>query len=215
MRTVLAACLAMLAMGCGSEPAVVPANTEPAARAELAAEARVEASAAAGHEPGAERDEPPAGGQAGSASTESPPPEVERPYDEDADAQAQIDAAVTAAAGDEKRVLLVFGANWCSWCRRLDWVLRNEPRVAAALERDYHLVHVDVGERGSDTNRQVAARYGDPLSNGLPCLVVLDEAGGVEHVQETGLLEDGDRHDPGRILAFLERWRRAGAAEGG
>ncbi|MEQ8886106.1 MAG: hypothetical protein RID93_00615 [Sandaracinaceae bacterium] len=68
-------------------------------------------------------------------------------------------------------------------------------------------MHVDVGARGSDVNRQVAARYGDPLSNGLPCIVVLDAEGEVAHVQETGSLESGDRHDPALVRAFLARWR--------
>ncbi|HJL32999.1 MAG TPA: hypothetical protein RMI62_28170, partial [Polyangiaceae bacterium LLY-WYZ-15_(1-7)] len=72
----------------------------------------------------------------------------------------------------------------------------------------YELVHVDVGPRDSDRNREVARRYGDPLSRGLPCLVVLDEEGEVAHVQETGSLEVGDRHDPAKVLAFLERWER-------
>lgn len=134
-------------------------------------------------------------------------PEIERPYDEAADAQAQIDAAVAASRGDGKRVLLMFGANWCIWCRRLAWTLENDAAVAAALREGWRVVHVDVGARGSSTNRDVARRYGDPLGNGLPCLVVLDDAGGVAHVQETGALEDGDHHDPARVLAFLRDWR--------
>jgi len=135
------------------------------------------------------------------------PPEVERPYEEGVDAQAQIDAAVAASRDDGKRVLLMFGANWCQWCRRLEHTFRNDEQVAAALGDGWRLVHVDVGARGSDTNRRVAARYGDPLSNGLPCLVVLDDEGEVAHVQETGSLEEGDRHDPAAVLGFLNEWR--------
>lgn len=135
------------------------------------------------------------------------PPEIARPYDEAADAQAQIDAAVAASRADRRRVLLMFGANWCSWCRRLAWTFANDRRVAAALADGWRVVHVDVGPRGSSTNRDVARRYGDPLGNGLPCLVVLDDAGAVAHVQETGSLEQGDRHDPTRVVEFLERWR--------
>jgi len=153
-----------------------------------------------------ERAEPAKGtGPAGPA-----PPEVARPYDEGADAQAQIDAALASAQADHRRVLLVFGANWCPWCRRLEYVLRNDPGVTSALARGYHLVHVDVGPRESSTNRDVARRYGDPLANGLPCLVVLDPDGSVVHVQETGALEDGDHHDPARVVAFLDRYAAAG-----
>jgi len=154
-------------------------------------EAEPAAQAGAGHE---------TNGEAG-------PPEIERPYDEGADAQAQIDAAVASSGEDGKRVLLVFGANWCPWCRRLDWVFQNQSDVSTALEAGYHVVHVDVGPRESSTNRTLAARYGDPLSNGLPCLVVLDDEGEVAHVQETGSLEEGDHHDPALVTAFLSRWR--------
>lgn len=140
-------------------------------------------------------------------TADSPPPEIERPYEEGVDAQAQIDAAIARAAATDKRVLLMFGANWCEWCRRLDYVFQNDGTVAPALERDYELVHVDIGARESDTNRELARRYGNPLPNGLPCLVVLDEEGTVAQVQETGSLEEGDHHDPALVLAFLNRWR--------
>ena len=135
------------------------------------------------------------------------PPEIARPYDESADAQAQIDAAVAASARSSTRVLLMFGANWCVWCRRLAWVMQHDAGVARELREGFRVVHVDVGPRGSSTNRELARRYGDPLGQGLPALVVLDAAGAVVHVQETGSLEDGDRHDPARVLAFLRRWR--------
>ncbi|HJL18389.1 MAG TPA: thioredoxin family protein [Sandaracinaceae bacterium LLY-WYZ-13_1] len=187
--TGIASLLVAVLAGCGSEGA--------ADGQERSEAAPIEATQAS--EP--EIEPPPPGDDRG------PPPEIARPYDEDADARAQIDAAIASAREDGKRVLLMFGANWCPWCRRLDWVLSNEPRVSAALAQGYHLVHVDVGARDSDTNRDVAARYGDPLSHGLPCLVVLDAGGDVIHVQETGSLEDGDRHDPARVLTFLERHR--------
>ncbi len=136
-----------------------------------------------------------------------PPPEVERPYEEGVDAQAQIDRAIAASNGDGRRVLLVFGANWCPWCRRLEHVIRNDAVVHAALTRGWRVVHVDVGADGSETNADVQERYGDPAALGLPCLVVLDDRGGVAHLQETGSLEDGDRHDPARVVAFLRDWR--------
>ena len=41
-------------------------------------------------------------------------------YPDDADARAEIKEAEQKAAGDHKRVLLVFGANWCYDCHVLD-----------------------------------------------------------------------------------------------
>jgi thiol:disulfide interchange protein len=140
------------------------------------------------------------------AAAQDAPPEVSRPYDEGADAQAQIDAAVVRARRENKHVLLVFGANWCPWCRRLEWVLRNEPNISGAIARGWRVVHVDVGPRRSHRNRAIVERYGNPMQHGLPCLVVLDGQGNLQVVQETSSLENGDRHDPARVLAFLQRW---------
>lgn len=143
-----------------------------------------------------------------SAEPATDPPEIARPYEDGADAQAEVDAAVARAGADGKRVLLMFGANWCVWCRRLAWVFENEPSVRAALAEGWHVVHVDTGTRSAPANAALVARYGDPLQHGLPCLVVLDGSGELVHTQETGSLERGDRHDPARVLAFLSRFRR-------
>lgn len=138
------------------------------------------------------------------------PPEIARPYEEGVDAQAQIDAAVAQAHADGKHVLLMFGANWCVWCRRLAWVFENEPRVSSALAAGWHVVHVDTGTAGRGANQGVVARYGNPVQHGLPCLVVLDGDGQLVATQETGALEEGDHHDPERVLAFLSRFRSPG-----
>jgi thiol:disulfide interchange protein len=139
-------------------------------------------------------------------AVEGPPPEVANPYEPGVNAQAAIDAAIARAGTGDKHVLLVFGGNWCVWCRRLEHVLRNEPRVSAAIRDHFEVVHIDTGARGSGVNAPIAARYGDPQQHGLPVLVVLDGTGHQVATQETGSLEIGDRHDPERVLAFLNRF---------
>lgn len=175
---------ALLLVACGAEETAEIVSEEP--------------------EPEVQADPPPEGAV---AQPDGPPPEVERPYEEGVAAQAEIDAAVARADAEGKRVLLIFGGNWCVWCRRLEHVLRNEPRVVAALRDGWHVVHVDTGARRSGVNADVVARYGDPVQHGLPVLVVLDGDGTLVHTQETGSLEIGDRHDPERVLAFLNRYR--------
>lgn len=139
---------------------------------------------------------------------EPPAPEVARPYDESADANADIARALASASAEGKRVIVVFGGNWCPWCRRLEHTFRNEPRVRDALAAGFHVVHVDTGARRSGRNAAINERYGNPMRNGLPVLVVLNADGTVHLTQETGALEQGNHHDPAKVLAFLDRARR-------
>jgi hypothetical protein len=49
-------------------------------------------------------------------------------------------------------------------------------------------------------------RYGKPTQHGLPVLVVLDAEGKQLVTQDTGKLEEGDHHNPRKVLAFLDEW---------
>jgi thiol:disulfide interchange protein len=128
-------------------------------------------------------------------------------YDIQADASADIAAALTTAKAENKRVLLKFGANWCVWCHRLHDTLHDNTSVAKGLAEDYVVVHVDVNTRnGTKRNAATVAAYGNPTQHGLPVLVVLDADGEILITQETGALEEGSAHDPGKVLSFLKRW---------
>jgi thiol:disulfide interchange protein len=128
-------------------------------------------------------------------------------YDPKADGTQQIASALARATSGHKRVLLVFGANWCIWCRRLHTTFAGEPTVAKALDAGFEVVLLDVNTRnGSKRNAAVNERYGNPIAHGLPVLVVLDTAGKQLTTQETGALEDGARHSPEKIRAFLAKW---------
>ena len=128
-------------------------------------------------------------------------------YDPKADGSAQIAAALQRATAGDKHVLLVFGANWCIWCRRLHTAFAGEPTVAKALDAGFEVVLLDVNSRnGSKRNADVNERYGNPIAHGLPVLVVLDAAGRPLTTQETGALEAGAKHSPEKIRAFLAKW---------
>ncbi len=137
------------------------------------------------------------------------------PYDPKADARAEIAQAVSRAQKESKHVLLVFGANWCPWCRALDQLFENNAEVEEYLNKNYELVLVDVG-RG-DKNLDLDSLYAHPIKLGLPALVVLDEKGALLHLQETGSLERKNSkekgHDPERVLNFLRKWKHPVAEE--
>ncbi|MEP7260642.1 MAG: hypothetical protein ABI669_05570, partial [Usitatibacter sp.] len=68
------------------------------------------------------------------------------------------------------------------------------------------LVHVNVGEKGIDTNLDIGDRYGVPLKKGVPALVVLDSAGKVVHAQKNGEFESMRKLDPKAVNDFLVKW---------
>ena len=79
-----------------------------------------------------------------------------RPFEESADATAQVNAALARAQLNEKRAILVLGANWCHDSRGLaGWFA--QPRFAAMLEAKYELVYVDVGHK--DRNIEIFAYF--------------------------------------------------------
>ncbi len=132
-------------------------------------------------------------------------------YDVHGSGAAQVDAALARAFAEHKRVLLDFGANWCIWCRRLHATFEADPSVARALERGFIVVMVDVNTRnGTKRNADLVARYGNPVTHGIPVLVVLDAAGRQLVTKDTGELEEGAGHSPAKITAFLGAWAPAG-----
>src|SRR6266581_6653146 len=61
-------------------------------------------------------------------------------YPADADATKEIGEALKLAATDHKRVLLVFGANWCYDCHVLDRALRDGA-AGKIVSQSFLLVH--------------------------------------------------------------------------
>jgi thiol:disulfide interchange protein len=128
-------------------------------------------------------------------------------YDVHADASTQIAAAVVRAGIERKRVLLVFGANWCIWCHRLHTTFETDPGVARALRDGFIVVGVDVNtRRGEKRNAAVVEKYGNPVEHGIPVLVVLDSDGKPLTTKDSGELEEGAGHSPAKIMAFLAQW---------
>ena len=135
-------------------------------------------------------------------------PKVARPsiYDPSADVKAQIAAALQMAAGTNKSVLLMFGANWCPWCHKLHELFRMDDAVRRYLDDHFMLVMVDIGEKkGESLNQDVVEKYSIPVKEyGYPCLAVLDSRGKLLCSQSTGVLERNKAHDPQKVLAFLK-----------
>ncbi len=112
------------------------------------------------------------------------------PYDEAADAKADVKRTLAEARQQNLPVLVIFGANWCLDCRALDKAL-HEGRNAELVSREFKMVKVDVGR--FDKNLDVAEAYGNPIKKGIPGAAVLSPEGKVLYITKLGELADA-RH---------------------
>ncbi len=109
------------------------------------------------------------------------------PYDEAADARADIRAAQAAAAQAKVPVLVVFGANWCGDCKVLDQAFK-EGASAPLIARHFKVVKVDVGK--FNRNVDIAEALGVPLKSGIPAVAVLSDQGQAVYATRAGELAD-------------------------
>ncbi|MBP6251309.1 MAG: thioredoxin family protein [Rubrivivax sp.] len=124
------------------------------------------------------------------------------PYDEAADAPAQVRATLAEAQRAGLPVLVVFGANWCGDCRALDQAF-HEGRTAALIGQRYRVVKVDVGR--FDRNTALADTYGVPLKKGIPAVAVLAPDGQLRYATTGGELADARKMGDERIYAFFSK----------
>jgi thiol:disulfide interchange protein len=138
-----------------------------------------------------------------SAAIPAPPSKVHI-YDTDANAKADIAAAIKQAHAQHKRVILDFGGNWCGDCIVLD---RNfhSPENQALIDKYYVVVHVDIGR--FDKNEDIANQYEVPIKKGVPALAVVDGHGKLVYAQKNGEFESMRRMDPSSVGQFLEQWK--------
>lgn len=125
-------------------------------------------------------------------------------YPSDADAHAELKEAEAKATEEHKRILLVFGANWCYDCHVLDMAFQR-PDFAAAMA-GYEVVHIDLGD-DSTKNADIVQQFSVPLDRGIPVLAVAESDGKLVFRQRNGEFEDARALTPEALLEFLNQWK--------
>jgi thioredoxin 1 len=123
------------------------------------------------------------------------------PYDEKADAQADLNAALAQAHAAKKNVMLVFGANWCPDCRELDKALHG--KSADQINSRFVVVKVDVGQ--FDKNLELAKAYGNPIKKGIPAAVILTADNKMLYATKGGELANARRMGDEGIYDFFSK----------
>lgn len=128
-------------------------------------------------------------------------------YPAGADAAQEIQDALKRAASEKKRVLLVFGANWCYDCHVLDRAL-HEGAAGKIISESFLLVHVDIGE--GEKNPELVKTYRIPLDKGVPAVAVLNSDGILLYSSGDGEFESARTMFKKDLVVFLDRWKEPG-----
>lgn len=137
-----------------------------------------------------------------------PAPPPSQPYDERADARAELKRMLDCAREEQKPLLLMFGANWCPWCRNLDQMLARDASLARLADEVFLRLNVDIGQY--DRNLDLAAEYGlSKLDDtGIPMLVVLRPDGSRQAVKNSEDFVSGSSYDKDSLRRFLRSYRK-------
>jgi hypothetical protein len=130
----------------------------------------------------------------------------DHPYDENADADADVNAAFARARTERKLVLIDLGGNWCVDCIILSGIL-SLPEVNAFVDAHYVTVYVDVGR--FNRNLQIPARFGiTKRLHGVPAVLIATPDGGLVDQGHIEALDDARAMTPQAISDWLAQWAR-------
>ena len=129
---------------------------------------------------------------------------IQTPYDTNADAHAQVDAAFTAARASGHQVMIDFGGNWCPDCRMLAGVLAV-PAVRDWTATHFETVMVDIGRRNK--NLDIAQKYGVKIE-GVPAVAIITPDGKLLNAGKVDALADARSWSQQAVVDLLASWQK-------
>lgn len=137
---------------------------------------------------------------------------LKKVYNEDINPIEQIDQAVVKAKSEGKFVICQVGGNWCPWCLRFADFITKDSTISKVIDENFEFIHVNYNPRRSqraeklEQGKALMKRLNNCGRFGFPVLVVLDNEGSVIHIQDSGLLEEGEGYNQKKVLSFFKNW---------
>jgi thioredoxin-related protein len=128
-------------------------------------------------------------------------------YDPSLDGMTQIKEATVKAAKEGKHVLIQYGGNWCSWCKKFDAFCKADTTITGVISKNY--VPVKLNYDPVNKNSASNIYLGNPARFGFPVLIIVDGKGKVIHIQDSGLLEEGSGYSKEKVTRFFRQWTPA------
>jgi thiol-disulfide isomerase/thioredoxin len=138
------------------------------------------------------------------ASLQQLPIVTMQPYDEKANADAQVDRAFAKAKKSGKRVLIDLGGNWCGDCIVLTNFMKL-PEMRRFMDTHYEVAMVDVGR--FDRNLQVPARFGFKTRlKGVPMLLIATPDGRLVNRGDVFAATNARGMTPSALAGYLAKY---------
>lgn len=131
------------------------------------------------------------------------------PYDEKADANRSVNAALAEAKAKHKLAFIDLGGNWCGDCLVLAGLMEL-PELKRFISAHYVVAIVDVGR--FNKNLQIPARWGMVKAlkeGGAPTVLIVDpNTNKVLNAGHTGALEDARHMTPQAVVDWIAQWAK-------
>jgi thiol-disulfide isomerase/thioredoxin len=129
------------------------------------------------------------------------------PYDENANADAVVNATLAEARRTHRLAFVDLGGNWCGDCRVLAGLMEL-PEYKRFIDAHYVVVNVDVGR--FNKNLQIPARWGiTERLEGVPAVLIVDpETDRLLDGGHVAALADARSMTPQSILDWVAQWAR-------
>ena len=137
---------------------------------------------------------------------------LKKVYNENINPIEQIDQAVSKAKSEGKFVICQVGGNWCPWCLKFADFIEKDTTISKIIADNFEYIHVNYnprksqGEEKQAQGRALMKRLNNAGRFGYPVFVVLDEEGRILHIQDSGLLDEGEGYNQEKVLRFFKNW---------
>jgi thioredoxin 1 len=121
-------------------------------------------------------------------------------YDSMRDARSDFSSALAVSAKKNRFLMVVFGADWCPDCVKLDENLKSS-EVSSYMREHMDFVTIDVGRK--NLNIDLALELGVTVANGIPVAVFFSPDGKQIGATNRGQLEPSRYFTSGQILKFV------------
>lgn len=121
-------------------------------------------------------------------------------YDPEADPVQALEHALREAQTSGKKVLVIAGGDWCSWCHALESLVAKNADIKNALDQNFVTIKVYFGEK----NQNTAFFSKLPPANVYPYFWAISKEGDVIKSVDPSSLEDGSNsYNKAKFLQFI------------